>query len=99
MICVPGTAKPPATCRAFVRVLKLQFELATPPMLPLPVALASLPLTGSTRYLLPVAGEQPVQWLLTQAYPAPNAGLPRQSASAQQLPETHRLLQQKSAAL
>src|SRR4051794_1640013 len=99
MICVPGAAKPPATARAFEIVLKLQFELATVPMKPLPVAFASLPFTGSTKYLFPVAAEHPVQWLSTQAYPAPKEGLPVQSTSPQQLPGTQRLLQQKSAAL
>ncbi len=99
MICVPGAAKPPATASARVTVLKLQFEFATLPMRPLPVALASLPLTGSTKYWLPETAEQPVHWLSTHAVPTPKAGLPVQSTSAQQLPGTHRLLQQKSPPL
>src|SRR4051812_38262264 len=53
MICVPGAAKPPATASALETVLKLQFGFAIEPMTPLPVALASLPLIGSTKYLLP----------------------------------------------
>ena len=47
-------------------VLKLQAAFAPEPFMPLPVAVASLPFTGSTKYLLPVTAEQPVQWLLTQ---------------------------------
>ena len=47
-------------------VLKLQLGAATPPAIPLPVAVASLPPIGSTKYLLPVAAAQPVQLLLTQ---------------------------------
>ena len=48
MICVPATAKPPTTCSACVTVRKLQLGFATPPTMPLPVALTSLPFTGST---------------------------------------------------
>src|SRR4051812_31151675 len=96
---VPGTAKLPATSSALVSVLKRQLALTTPPFLPLPVASASLPFTGSTRYSAPETPSHPVQRLLTQAYPGPNDGLATQSASAQQLPGTHRLLQQKSPAL
>jgi hypothetical protein len=65
MICVPAAAKPPTTASARVTVLKLQLGLATLPTMPLPVAAESLPLTGSTKNLLPVAGEQPVQLVFT----------------------------------
>src|SRR5688572_15250100 len=64
-ICVPAAAKPPTADSARVTVLKLQLGFATPPTMPLPVAIESLPLIGSTKNLLPVAGEQPVQLLLT----------------------------------
>ena len=48
MICVPGTANPPTTCSACDTVRKLQLGIATLPTLPLPVAVASSPLIGST---------------------------------------------------
>ena len=64
-ICVPAAAKPPTAASARVTVLKLQLGVATPPTMPLPVAIASLPFTGSTKNLLPVAAEQPVQLLFT----------------------------------
>src|SRR5262245_5155267 len=93
MICVPGTAKLPATSTARVMVLKLQAAVGVVPAMPLPVAVVSLPFAGSTKYLLPVAGAQPVQVLFTQVLPLP------QSAFVQQLPATQSPLQQKSAAL
>ena len=65
-ICVPPAAKLPTTCSARVTVRKLQLGFAMPPTMPLPVAIASLPLTGSTKYLFPVAAAQPVQLLLMQ---------------------------------
>src|SRR4051794_38547020 len=92
-IWVPGTAKLPATCRARVTVLKLHAGVARVPTNPLPVALTSLPFTGSTKYLLPVTAEQPVQVLFTHAFPEP------QSLSVQQLPDVHRPPQQKSPPL
>src|ERR1043165_5741668 len=78
-ICVPAAAKLPTTCSARVTVRKLQLGLATPPTMPLPVAIASSPFSGSTKYFFPDAGAQPVQLLLTQRETEPSEG---QSASA-----------------
>ena len=46
---VPAPAKVPITGMARVSVLKLQDETAAPLDVPLPVALVSFPLTGSTK--------------------------------------------------
>src|SRR4029079_6332417 len=86
MICVPAGAKPPTACSARVTVRKLQAGLATPATMPLPVAVASSPFIGSTKYLLPVAAAQPVQLLFTQRKTDPRGA---QSASTQQLPGVH----------
>ena len=50
VIVVPTGGAFPITCSARVIVLKLQLGVAVVPTLPLPDAVASTPLTGSTKY-------------------------------------------------
>src|SRR5690242_8867359 len=92
---VPAGGVAPMKASARVSVRKLQWLFATPPALPLPVPVPSFPFTGSTKYWLPVASSHWVQVLLAQMKVEP---IPAQSLSPQQLPATHLLLQQKSAA-
>ena len=92
-------AELPITAMARVIVLKLQLGVGFPPASPLPVAVWSFPLTGSTKYLLPVADAHWLQLWPMQAHPVPKLPLFTQSVSLQQLPATHTLPQQKSAVL
>src|SRR5687767_3590546 len=93
---VPEGGLSPIQRRARVRVRNEHLPMAAPPARPLPVPMVSLPFTGSTKYWLPAASSHWVQVFLLQVKLAP---MPLQSLSAQQLPGTHLLLQQKSAVL
>src|SRR4051794_13324121 len=93
---VPDGGLSPIQRRARGRVRNAHLAMAAPPALPLPVPMVSLPATGSTTYWLPAASSHWVQVLLLQVKLAP---IPAQSLSAQQLPGTHLLAQQKSAPL
>jgi hypothetical protein len=76
---------------ATVMVLKAHPGAELPPDVPLPVAVVSFPLIGSTYQVLFEVESQVEQVWLTQAVPtAP------QSLSTQQLPPTQAPLQQKS---
>src|SRR3954469_8366581 len=81
MIWVPANGVEGRTLRSFLMVLKAQPGATLPPATSLPVAVLSLPLTGSTYHLLPLTALQAEQVWLTQAVPEEP-----QSVSVQQLP-------------
>src|ERR1022692_867881 len=94
MIWLPANGTAGIWAIAWVMVLYAQPGATVPPDRSLPVAVESLPFTGSTYHLLPLAALQAEQVWATQAVPkAP------QSPSTQQLPGTQLAPQQKSAPL
>ena len=96
MIFVPAGGLVGMTWMARLTVLNAQPGAAMAPDMPLPLAVVSLPFTGSTKYWLPLTLLHCVQVWLLQAKPSPNIGLTAQSLSEQQFPGVQVLPQQKS---